>query len=70
MLSNKLKNTREVTFSEAFKTKKGTVIYAKDSTHFIHKDVVANLKKKGSKFSAKEYEAQKKIEQAKKAAKK
>ena len=59
MLSNKLKNTREVTFQADYKSKKGTVIYAKGTTHYIHFKTVEKLKNNKAKFTAKEFDADK-----------
>lgn len=63
--SNKLKNTREVVFKEAYKIGNGRVIYEKGSKHFIHHKTVEQLRKYGAKMDVKKYAAEEKIEQAK-----
>lgn len=50
-MNNKEKNTRLVTFTEDYKSKAGTLIYKKGSTHAIHHALVADLKAKGAKMN-------------------
>lgn len=64
-MNNRVKNAKEVTFKEDFKSKSGKVIYAKDSTHFIHKDLVDKLKSKGAKFTSKDINYEKAVADAK-----
>jgi hypothetical protein len=57
-MNNKEKNTRLVTFKEAYNSKAGTAagkppIYKKGSTHAIHKDLVKKLQEKGAKIEVK-----------------
>lgn len=55
-MSNRLKNTKIVTFKEDYKLNGGQVVYAKGSEHPIHKDQVEKLKKNGAKFDAKDFD--------------
>lgn len=62
--NNKLKNTREVTFSEDYNPSKSVPIYSKGETAYIHKDNLENLKKGGAKFSSKELNVEDLIDKA------
>ena len=55
-MNNKEKNTRIVTFKEDYKTKAGTLVYKKGSTHAIHKDLVGSLKEKGAKMDVQTFD--------------
>lgn len=65
-INNKFKNTRVVKFKEDYfsgplkkqlEDQPGTEpIYKKGSTHYIHKDTVAKLEKKGAKMEVKEFD--------------
>lgn len=58
-MSNKIDNTRKVTFKEDYKPG-NAVIYKKDSVHYIHKDTVALLNEgKLAKFTAEEVDEKK-----------
>lgn len=52
-MNNKEKNARLVTFKEEYRSKAGTLIYKKGTTHAIHHSVVANLQEKGAKMDVK-----------------
>ncbi len=52
-MNNKEKNARVVTFKEEYKSKAGTVIYKKGSTHAIHHTLVGQLQEKGAKMDMK-----------------
>lgn len=64
-MGKKLDNTRIVTFKEEYKPA-GIVLYAKDSTHAIHKSVVELLEGK-VKMDVKEFNEKAETEKAKKA---
>lgn len=68
---NKYKDTRIVTFKEDYKVANGTrVIYAKGSTHAIHKDLVKKLQLAKAQIDVKEFDKEKAVEAAKKRLKK
>ena len=64
-MSKKLENTRVVTFKEDYKSKIGTLVYKKGSTHAIHQKTVANLKEKGAKMDVNKFDERRAIELAK-----
>jgi len=66
-MSNRLDNTKVVTFKEAYKSKSGKVIYAAGSTHAIHKDLAAKLAKKSKGIDVKDFDQKGEIAKAKKA---
>lgn len=55
-MNNKEKNTRIVTFKEDYKSKAGSVIYKKGSTHAIHQKLVTSLQEKGAKMDVKKHD--------------
>lgn len=63
-MSNRLDNTRVVTFKEDYVVNK-RVIYKGGSEHAIHKDLAEKLKKKGASVSIKEFDTKKKVAEAK-----
>lgn len=69
-MSNKLKNTRVVTFKEDYTSKAGATtggepIARKGSVHAMHVNVAAMLKDKGAKIDIKEFDAEGAIKRAK-----
>lgn len=72
-MSNKLKNTRVVTFKEDYFSKAGLKnvpsepIYRKGTTHAIHQNLVAQLKDKGAKMDVQKFDEQAAIKRAKQA---
>lgn len=69
-MSNRLDNTRVVTFKEDYTGGSKKVIYPKGHETAIHKDLVEKLKKNGAQVSVKEFDQKKKIAEAKEAAEK
>ena len=69
-MNNRVKNSKQVTFQEDFTSKKGLVIYAKDSTHFIHTSIVEKLKKLKVKMKVESIDYEKAISDAKSALRK
>jgi hypothetical protein len=64
-MSNKLDNTRVVTFKEDYSGKNGKVIYKANSTHFIHFKTVEKLEAKKVKMDVKSFDEKKEIAKAK-----
>ena len=69
-MSNRLDNTRVVTFKEDYSGNGKKVIYPKGHETAIHKDLVERLEKKGAKMTVKEFDQKKKIAEAKEAVEK
>lgn len=69
-MSNRLDNTRVVTFKEDYSGNGKKVIYAKGTETAIHKDLAEKLKANGAKVEIKEFDQKKKIAAAKEVAEK
>lgn len=65
-MSNRLDNTRVVTFKENY-PKTGKTIYAEGSTHPIHHETVAKLQAKKVKMEVEKFDEKGEIAKAKKA---
>lgn len=64
-ISNKMKNTRVVTFKDDYKIEgRAKPVYRKGETHYIHHLTVEALKEAGAKMEVKKYQAEEKIEAA------
>jgi len=62
---NKIKKSRKVTFEQDYKTKNGTVIYAKGSEHFIHEKTVEKLKSQKVKMQVSKIDYDASVDKAK-----
>lgn len=66
-MSNKLENTKVVTFKEDYNPSKKKAIYKAKEVHYIHKDLVAKLQANGAKFDVKDFDVKGETLAAKKA---
>jgi len=69
-MSNRLDNTRVVTFKEDYNPSGKKVIYPKGHETAIHKDLAEKIKSNGAKVDIKEFDQKKKIAAAKEVAEK
>lgn len=67
--NNRVKNAKEVTFSEDFKIG-GRTYYEKNKAYYMHKDAAEKLKKRGAKLKDKSIDFEAEVEKAKSKAKK
>lgn len=64
-IPNKVKNARKVVFGQDVTTKKGTVIYAKDSEHYIHVSTVEKLEARKVKMKVSKIDFEQSVQVAK-----
>src|SRR5690625_2849148 len=69
LANNRIKNSRQVTFSADYKVGKKTY-YEKGKKYYISKNLVDSLKKRGAKFKAESIDFESELAKAKKARKK